>query len=453
MNGLIDRIESNDPDFVTLTLTMECETVDELGALIRALEKNTTLQQVAFRGSFFPLRNIRRHLPWNVFLQMLEAVGTKAVQYLFLPPTMMGMVRGQTASHLLYFNNACLQEFRANEALTFGTLEDVEDLAQCLGECRQLRSVELGDSFFNRSSRRISEHMMDALFMALADLPELRQVEMSSHYEQQLSARTPALLSSQALLYFLQQSAAASSSSSSSLQLLNISRMGLDDAHFEAIATFFSTPPPPPTATSTTIATATATADETTTTTPPTTTNTAESSSSSSSSSSLYTSSQQEQEEQTHDQLFLRLCLDGNRPTQTGLVALFRSLRHNPPVQSISLRDIVSAAAAMSSVTIEEWSDTIFLSNLRLVELDVDEHDNARLLGGSTNNNNNNNNGGTVTEFWTQLNSLGKRQYWQEDSSELRSALWPLVLEDVSRIEGDPSFVWYVLRNFAQYII
>ena len=448
MNGLIDHIESNDPDFVTLTLTMECENDDELLALIDALEHNTTLQQVAFRESFFPLRNIRRHLSWNSFLRMLEAVGSKAVNYVFLPPSMMGMIRAQTASHLLFDNNACLQEFRANEALTFGTPQDVEILAECLGECQHLRSVELGDSFFNRSSRAISEHMMDPLLLKLAELSELRQFELSSHYAQHISARKPPLLSSHALQHFLQKS-------SSTLQLLNLSRLGLGDDHFEAIALYFSSSNTSDNnndlvAGVNDVPTLVGAGEVTNENQDPEDVNENNEIFPSSSLSSYQDETSQEEDSDEEEPVLLRFCLDGNRPTASGVATLFRSLQHNPPVQSLSLRRITSTYGILSTtISKKEWSERIFASNYNLTELEIDEHENTMLLGGTTNNRND----GDVTEFWTHLNGLQRRQAWSEDSFSIRSSLWPLVLEEVASITGDPSFTWFVLRNFSQYII
>ena len=82
--GLLESLEANDPDFIDLTLTSECESKLELLRFLEALQQNTTVENVIFRESFFPFRKIRNHLESADFGSMLRAVGEKVTKRLTL---------------------------------------------------------------------------------------------------------------------------------------------------------------------------------------------------------------------------------------------------------------------------------------------------------------------------------------------------------------------------------
>lgn len=223
MNGLVEQLECNDPDFTTLALTSECETKLDLLEFLQALSVNTTAENVVFRESFFPFRRIRSHLGPEDFCTMLQAVGEKA-KCLRIPETLAGMLRGKLAANTISPNNY-LEEWIANSAITFCYADDVESMAERFSACENLRYVHLYDSYFLHFRSPKSASMMDPLLEAIGNVPLLQDFGLSSHPKYSRSLYP--LVSSVATGILLQ---------SPTLQTLSLCRLGLEDEHFQVIA-------------------------------------------------------------------------------------------------------------------------------------------------------------------------------------------------------------------------
>jgi hypothetical protein len=358
MNGLLEGLVQNDPESTTLALTSECESADELEALLEALEVNTTIHSVVFRESFFPLRRIRQHLTRHDFRTLLEAVGQKCSQDLSIPATMLGMLRGELAALTM---GEHVHNFVANEAITFVSPRDVESMSERLQGCTHLQSLHLGDSYFPRSR----PPTMDPLLLAVAGLPHLQHLELSYRPEQQTmlpgdNSSAGVLVTPDALTALLQ---------APSLHTLNLSRLGLQDKHFQAIA------------------------------------------------------------QELPSCSVRQLCLDGNRPSRAGLEVLVESLankNNNPPqLSSLSLCETWNTDKV-------DWV-RMFPANLHLTELEMDGH---RGLD-------------PQVEFWLNMNGMG-RATWLLEADLLSSALWPLVLEQISH---NASALWYLLQSVPDQIV
>jgi hypothetical protein len=162
MNGLIARIQSNDPDMEgTLFLTSECETPEELSDLERALgssSKNATnIDRVVYRECFFPLRRVRPYLGRDDFETMLRVVsGIENLRELELRSCVPGILAGRKAVPT-YENATRLRRFEARGAITFlSRTHDVDPLAGMLRRnADHLRFIDLGDSHFMLARNRI----------------------------------------------------------------------------------------------------------------------------------------------------------------------------------------------------------------------------------------------------------------------------------------------------------
>lgn len=218
MEILIDRLQSNDPEFITLSLTSECEP-HELSRFLSALGANTTVRQVIFRESFFPLRRIRQHLSFSEFVAFLEAVGRLARDYLEINPSMAGMVRGQVVAAVVF---PVLEQLIAHASLTLCSQRDVEYLAEALEQCDHLRRVELTELYLVTLRR---EPMLDPLLHHLSTREHLQVLNLSGRGKQDHNFP---FLSTEVLELLL--------SSCPTLEYLGICNLGLEDDHFCVIA-------------------------------------------------------------------------------------------------------------------------------------------------------------------------------------------------------------------------
>jgi hypothetical protein len=217
MEFLIDRLQSNDPELITLSLTSECEP-HELSRFLSALGANTTVRQVIFRESFFPLRRIRQHLSFSEFVKLLEAVGRLARDSLTINPSMAGMVRGQLVAAVVF---PVLEQLMAHASLTLCSQRDVEYLAEALEQCDHLRRVELTELYLVTLRR---EPMLDPLLYHLSTREHLQVLNLSGGKQD----HNFPFLSTEALDVFL--------SSCPTLEYLGIGNLGLEDDHFCIIA-------------------------------------------------------------------------------------------------------------------------------------------------------------------------------------------------------------------------
>jgi hypothetical protein len=226
MSSLIARIEEGDDDLTTLALTSECESSEELDRLLEALETSQhCVQSIAFRESFFLFRRMREHLSRADFFRMLHGVSQYVTDTLQLPPTMLGMVRGQLASLTI---GSEVQHYHADESITFGSDADVFAIAERLHECSQLRTLKLGDSYFLRTR----PPCLDPILNAVGEHTDtLELLDLSSHPEQRL--KQP-LITTAGLERLLGEA-------STSLHTLNLSRLGLSDEHFGFLAQALTT--------------------------------------------------------------------------------------------------------------------------------------------------------------------------------------------------------------------
>jgi hypothetical protein len=214
---LIDRLHTNDPELITLSLTSECEP-HELSRFLSALGANTTVRHVIFRESFFPLRRIRQHLSFSEFMAFLEAVGRLARDSLTINPSMAGMVRGQLVAAVVF---SVLEQLIAHASLTLCSQRDVEYLAEALEECEHLRRVELTELYLVTLRR---EPMLDPLLHHLSTREHLQVLNLSGGKQD----HNFPFLSTEALEILL--------SSCPTLAYLGICNLGLEDDHFCIIA-------------------------------------------------------------------------------------------------------------------------------------------------------------------------------------------------------------------------
>ncbi|CAJ1961823.1 unnamed protein product [Cylindrotheca closterium] len=281
MSDRISRPWERDLEGRTLSLTSECENSQELASFLEACAQNTSVRTVAFRESFLPLRRIRLHLTRTEFLQMLQAIcRLKSLVRMVIPPTMPGMLRGITASYFLpdwpddededtdesYDENmysSSLQEWIVNDAVTFCTIHDVHAIADSIEElCPKLHWIEIQNFYFKQfrtSSRKQQQQqpncnndqndeldsedncLLDPLFHSLATLSQLTGLKLSSHpdytpttVEQALaddSSSSPslAIVTPRSIKSLLTRQC-------NTLQHVTLSRLGLTDHDFQAIA-------------------------------------------------------------------------------------------------------------------------------------------------------------------------------------------------------------------------
>ena len=217
MELLIDRLQSNDPELITLSLTSECEP-QELSRFVSALGANTTVRRVIFRESFFPLRRIRQHLSSSEFVEFLEAVGRLARDSLTINPSMVGMVRGQLVAVVVF---PVLEQLMTHASLTLCSQRDVEYLAEALEQCEHLRRVELTELYLVTLRR---EPMLDPLLHHLSTREHLQVLNLSGGKQD----HSFPFLSTEALEILL--------SSCPALEYLGVCNLGLEDHHFGIIA-------------------------------------------------------------------------------------------------------------------------------------------------------------------------------------------------------------------------
>ena len=217
MDNLISRIEEGDPQLTCVALTSECESRDQLERLLAALEESTIVDSIIFRESFFPLRRIREHLDREDFFRMIHTVSWHVTDTLRLPPTMMGMVRGLLASLTVC---PLVKHYHATEAITFALESDVLAMAERFEECTQLETLELGDCYVARMRPPCLDPILTSMMRHHESLTVL---DLSCHPEQKI--KEP-----------LVTDAALESLSMCSLQMLNLSRLGLQDEHFATIS-------------------------------------------------------------------------------------------------------------------------------------------------------------------------------------------------------------------------
>jgi hypothetical protein len=254
MNGLIARIESNDPDMETLFLTSECETVEDMDAFCDAVQNyNTVINKVVYRESFFPLRRLRMHLNHEDFITFLHIVSDiRGLQGLEIPRSMPGMVTGRHVVHLLE-HTTTLQSFNAECAITFiSRTHDVQHLAdKFMQNSDHLKVINLDESHFMIKRRR-KQHsdtltsvtndlaaldlprLMDPIFNC--SLPHLEKFYLSSGTAPPSSSyKQESLVSSKALHTLLLGDTGLRRCC---LQRLSLNRLGLDDTHIIVIAEF-----------------------------------------------------------------------------------------------------------------------------------------------------------------------------------------------------------------------
>jgi hypothetical protein len=131
----------------------------------------------------------------------------------------------------------------------------------------------------------------------------------------------------------------------------------------------------------------------------------------------------------------IELRLDGNLHSHVGILEILESLRQNPP--SLTFLSMVESKPSnrshLSLLSSVDWS-SIFQTNSTLQTLVLFDKEYLQI---------------GLFQFWLRLNRLG-RSKWMEESSDLPSSLWALVLE---RVSNDSSALWYLLRSFPDQII